>query len=298
VAGGPGAPRLASAGPGQVAGTGVEVQHPIDVIHFADALIQAEAQPAGLQILLTPLKTHTAKGIKGAGVGVELDPIGQQAPPANQGSHRAGAHKALQLIVEFLAIGFDLQLQGGSRHQCRRRRRRVRGWGRTGSRAGSWGGGRGGAGGRGGSRGGAGAARGGRWRWRWRGHRARCFCRTRRLDRSRSRSRRVRGQGLGDFQVDRCFRPARRQRGWFRRKRLRGGRLVGRAITDGGLCRNAANRLLFRHQMFSDRTPSRDDLCAGNLCAGNLCTGSLFTVNPCAGNLCGDCLRGGLGGRL
>ena len=75
--------------------------------------------------------------------------------------------------------------------------------------------------------------------------------------------------------------------------RLRGGRLVGRAITDGGFCGNAAKRLLSRHQLFSDSTPSRDDLYAGSLC-----TGSLFTVNPCAGNLCGDCLRGGLGGRL
>ena len=120
---GPGGGRQSGRGhQGQVTGTGVQVKHPIDVVHLADALLQAEPQPAGLQILLTPLKTHTAKGIKGAGAGVELDPIGQQPAAADQGPHRAGANKTVQLVVEFLAIGTELDFQGWRRHRRGSRR--------------------------------------------------------------------------------------------------------------------------------------------------------------------------------
>ena len=96
----------------QILGTAVEIQHAVDVVHLADALQQAVAQPAGLKKLLPPLKAHAARGEEGAGGGIELDPVGLEPSPRQVGGDMACADVALELGVVFLLVADQLQLQG------------------------------------------------------------------------------------------------------------------------------------------------------------------------------------------
>ena len=94
----------------EILGAPVEIEHPIDVLHFADALQQAVAQAAGLEQLLPPLKTHTACGKQGTGVGINFDPIRLETPPRELGGDVASADVPLQLCIVFLLIAGEFQL--------------------------------------------------------------------------------------------------------------------------------------------------------------------------------------------
>ena len=91
---------------------GVQVENAVDVVQFADVLDQAVAQFAGLEILLTPLEAHPAAGVNRAGAGFVLDPIGQQAAARHLGHHLARGYEAIQLLIESLAVGAELDREG------------------------------------------------------------------------------------------------------------------------------------------------------------------------------------------
>ena len=95
----------------QILLTAVKIEHPIHIVHFAPPLQQAEAQPAGLEVLLTPLKAHAAAGQQLAGGGIEFDPIGHDATPGQERLHVARGHVAAELGVVALAVGAEFKLQ-------------------------------------------------------------------------------------------------------------------------------------------------------------------------------------------
>jgi hypothetical protein len=96
----------------------VQIEDSVDIPYLTDAFDQAVAQPAGLQVLLTPLELDAAGGVDGARTGVEFNAIGHHPAPGHGDHHVPGGHEAASLAVVALAVGGELQLQG------RRRRRR------------------------------------------------------------------------------------------------------------------------------------------------------------------------------
>ena len=96
----------------EIAFAAIKVDHPIDVLDRADAFAEAVPEAAGLQILLTALKTQAPGGEQGAAVGLELQPVGQQATTGQIDHDVAGGHESLGLGVVVLMVGAEDELLG------------------------------------------------------------------------------------------------------------------------------------------------------------------------------------------